>query len=83
MLYLILRAGAFQFIESEFADPLPLPYQIKIVSPEGGIICWHYPQPRSLHYVQVFPVPFYVSFFSVQMSKVLKHNQRCNLYTVR
>lgn len=58
-----LRAGAFQFVESmdtSAADKLPLPYQIRIssqgVGQSGGSICWRYRQPRSLHFVQVFPV---------------------------
>uniref|UniRef100_A0A182YLN0 Chorein N-terminal domain-containing protein n=1 Tax=Anopheles stephensi TaxID=30069 RepID=A0A182YLN0_ANOST len=52
-----LRAGAFQFIESMKANELPLPYQIKIINREVGIICWRYPQPRALHQVIVYPVP--------------------------
>lgn len=55
------RAGAFQFIDSITDDTLPLPYQIQIISRDGGIICWRYPQPRALHYIQIFPVPFHVS----------------------
>lgn len=56
-----LRAGAFQFIDSNSDETLPLPYQIQIISKTGGIICWRYPQPRTLHYVQIFPIPIYVS----------------------
>uniref|UniRef100_A0A182T1E6 SHR-BD domain-containing protein n=1 Tax=Anopheles maculatus TaxID=74869 RepID=A0A182T1E6_9DIPT len=52
-----LRAGAFQFIETMKANELPLPYQIKIINREVGIICWRYPQPRALHQVIVYPVP--------------------------
>uniref|UniRef100_A0A675B3R5 Chorein N-terminal domain-containing protein n=2 Tax=Anopheles darlingi TaxID=43151 RepID=A0A675B3R5_ANODA len=52
-----LRAGAFQFIESMKIDELPLPYQIKIINREVGVICWRYPQPRALHQVIVYPVP--------------------------
>ncbi|XP_053671577.1 intermembrane lipid transfer protein VPS13B [Anopheles nili] len=52
-----LRAGAFQFIESMKINELPLPYQIKIINREVGIICWRYPQPRALHQVIVYPVP--------------------------
>uniref|UniRef100_A0A182MEU4 Chorein N-terminal domain-containing protein n=1 Tax=Anopheles culicifacies TaxID=139723 RepID=A0A182MEU4_9DIPT len=52
-----LRAGAFQFIESMKVNELPLPYQIKIINREVGIICWRYPQPRALHQVIVYPVP--------------------------
>ncbi|KAJ6640172.1 Vacuolar protein sorting-associated protein 13B [Pseudolycoriella hygida] len=54
-----LRAGAFQFIDSDSDETLPLPYQIQITSKAGGIICWRYPQPRALHYIQMFPIPIY------------------------
>ncbi|XP_055587583.1 intermembrane lipid transfer protein VPS13B [Uranotaenia lowii] len=52
-----LRAGAFQFIESARSNDLPLPYQIKIINRDVGIICWRYPQPRALSNVIVYPVP--------------------------
>ncbi|XP_058811887.1 intermembrane lipid transfer protein VPS13B [Topomyia yanbarensis] len=52
-----LRAGAFQFIESTRMNELPLPYQIKIINQDVGIICWRYPQPRALYNVNVYPVP--------------------------
>uniref|UniRef100_A0A182Q1H4 Chorein N-terminal domain-containing protein n=1 Tax=Anopheles farauti TaxID=69004 RepID=A0A182Q1H4_9DIPT len=52
-----LRAGAFQFIETMKINELPLPYQIKIINREVGVICWRYPQPRALHQVIVYPVP--------------------------
>ncbi|XP_021693609.1 vacuolar protein sorting-associated protein 13B [Aedes aegypti] len=52
-----LRAGAFQFIESSRSNELPLPYQIKIINRDQGIICWRYPQPRALYNVTVYPVP--------------------------
>nr|XP_029723384.1 vacuolar protein sorting-associated protein 13B-like [Aedes albopictus] len=52
-----LRAGAFQFIESSRSNELPLPYQIKIINRDVGIICWRYPQPRALYNVTVYPVP--------------------------
>ncbi|XP_062558103.1 intermembrane lipid transfer protein VPS13B [Armigeres subalbatus] len=52
-----LRAGAFQFIESSRSNELPLPYQIKIINRDLGIICWRYPQPRALYNVTVYPVP--------------------------
>ncbi|XP_055526290.1 intermembrane lipid transfer protein VPS13B [Wyeomyia smithii] len=65
-----LRAGAFQFVESTKANELPLPYQIKIINRETGIICWRYPQPRALYSVTVYPVPMSTS----------KHiNVRCKL----
>lgn len=56
-----LRAGAFQFIETSRSNELPLPYQIKIINRDVGIICWRYPQPRALHNVTVYPVPMNVS----------------------
>ncbi|XP_053682005.1 intermembrane lipid transfer protein VPS13B [Sabethes cyaneus] len=56
-----LRAGAFQFVESTKASELPLPYQIKIINRETGIICWRYPQPRALSNVTVYPVPMNAS----------------------
>lgn len=53
-----LRAGAFQFIEVSSIVELPLPYQIQIYSKmDLSIICWRYPQPRSLTNVKLFPVP--------------------------
>lgn len=69
-----LRAGAFQFIESTRANELPLPYQIKIINRDVGIICWRYPQPRSLHNVTVFPVPMNVSMMEIRT--VPQDNQR-------
>ncbi|XP_037025669.1 vacuolar protein sorting-associated protein 13B isoform X2 [Bradysia coprophila] len=54
-----LRAGAFQFIDSNSDETLPQPYQIQIISKAGGIICWRYPQPRTLHYMQIFPIPIF------------------------
>lgn len=57
-----LRAGAFQFVEpvhGTAVDVMPLPYQIQISSRDGGgLICWRYPQPRAVHFMQVFPVLF-------------------------
>lgn len=53
-----LRAGAFQFIQTASLSELPLPYQIQIFSNnEKSIICWRYPQPRSLIQVKIFPIP--------------------------
>ncbi|XP_065088861.1 intermembrane lipid transfer protein VPS13B [Ochlerotatus camptorhynchus] len=56
-----LRAGAFQFIETNRSNELPLPYQIKIINRDVGIICWRYPQPRALYNVTVNPVPMNTS----------------------
>lgn len=53
-----LRAGAFQFVEISSQRDLPLPYQIQIIDKEMGVICWRYPQPRALHKIKIFPVPF-------------------------
>jgi vacuolar protein sorting-associated protein 13B len=52
-----LRAGAFQFIEMEMHQDLPLPYQV-LFCQRPLSMAWRYPQPRALTRVDVFPVPF-------------------------
>uniref|UniRef100_A0A182WW13 Chorein N-terminal domain-containing protein n=1 Tax=Anopheles quadriannulatus TaxID=34691 RepID=A0A182WW13_ANOQN len=72
-----LRAGAFQFIETMKIAELPLPYQIKIINREVGIICWRYPQPRALHQVIVYPVPMNTTK-SVNIQCKLEHYAEIN-----
>ncbi|XP_052863734.1 intermembrane lipid transfer protein VPS13B [Anopheles cruzii] len=72
-----LRAGAFQFIETMKINELPLPYQIKIINRDVGIICWRYPQPRALHQVIVFPVPMNTTK-SVNIQCKLEHYSDIN-----
>uniref|UniRef100_A0A182P8W4 Chorein N-terminal domain-containing protein n=1 Tax=Anopheles epiroticus TaxID=199890 RepID=A0A182P8W4_9DIPT len=72
-----LRAGAFQFIETMKINELPLPYQIKIINREVGIICWRYPQPRALHQVIVYPVPMNTTK-SVNIQCKLEHYAEIN-----
>uniref|UniRef100_A0AAG5CN30 Chorein N-terminal domain-containing protein n=1 Tax=Anopheles atroparvus TaxID=41427 RepID=A0AAG5CN30_ANOAO len=72
-----LRAGAFQFIESMKINELPLPYQIKIINREVGVICWRYPQPRALHQVIVYPVPMNTTK-SVNIQCKLEHYSEIN-----
>lgn len=52
-----MRAGAFQFIETSQDLSLPLPYQIQIILKDNGIVCWRYPQHRSIRKLQICPVP--------------------------
>ena len=56
---------------------LPLPYQIKIINREVGIICWRYPQPRALHQVIVYPVPMNTTK-SVNIQCKLEHYAEIN-----
>lgn len=68
------RAGAFQFIDANTSEEcLPLPYQIQILTRDGGTICWRYPQPRSLNYVKIFPVPFHVSCARIIFNNYTTH----------
>lgn len=57
-----LRAGAFQFVDSQTnnVDELPLPYQVMFWNNRQllSAMAWRYPQPRALTKVRVFPVPF-------------------------
>lgn len=66
------RAGAFQFIDATSSDQLPLPYQIQIISREGGRICWRYPQPRAMHFIQIFPVPMHSPHLTAADHKSIK-----------
>lgn len=52
-----LRAGAFQFIEMTTDKFLPQPYQIQIIRKHFGILCWRYPQPRTIDMIRLFPIP--------------------------
>lgn len=68
----INRAGAFQFIDATSSDQLPLPYQIQIISHDGGRICWRYPQPRAIQFIQIFPVPMHSQSTSSSNQKSIK-----------
>lgn len=41
---------------------LPLPYQIYLINSSPDMqICWRYPHPRTINFIQIFPIPGQVS----------------------
>jgi len=65
-----LRAGAFQFIETNNSD-LPLPYQIifsEYLSNDPPKITWRYPQPRTLTKIEMQPVPVDVKILDFNLT---------------
>lgn len=70
-----LRAGAFQFIDSnsDNGDELPLPYQVMFWNRSLSAMAWRYPQPRALTKVRVFPVPYKMTLGSHDDLLVLCH----------
>lgn len=70
-----LRAGAFQFIDSnsDNADEVPLPYQVMFWNRNLSAMAWRYPQPRALTKVRVFPVPYKMTLGSQDDLLVLCH----------
>lgn len=52
-----IRAGAFQYLEVDTDAILPHAYQIQIIKKDYGIICWRYPQPRSIALLSINAIP--------------------------
>ncbi|CAG9772920.1 unnamed protein product [Ceutorhynchus assimilis] len=70
-----LRAGAFQFVDSntDNADEMPLPYQVMFWTKKISAMAWKYPQPRALTKVRVFPVPYKMALTVQENISVLCH----------
>ncbi|XP_076265664.1 vacuolar protein sorting 13B isoform X3 [Rhynchophorus ferrugineus] len=70
-----LRAGAFQFIDSntDNSDEMPLPYQVMFWSKTISAMAWKYPQPRALTKVRVYPVPYKMALDSQDNIMMLCH----------
>lgn len=59
-----LRLGTFEYINVNADGSLPLPYQIYLSHTENEMqICWRYPNPRAINFIQVFPILRQVSFW--------------------
>lgn len=57
-----LRLGAFQYVDTSSSEAIPLPYQINMYTEDDNLkICWRYPHPRVISYMQVYPVPLQLS----------------------
>ncbi|KAL1506203.1 hypothetical protein ABEB36_005605 [Hypothenemus hampei] len=70
-----LRAGAFQFVNSNTDNPdeMPLPYQVMFWNKTISAMAWKYPQPRALTKVRVFPVPYKIALSTQENISVLCH----------
>ncbi|XP_050295994.1 intermembrane lipid transfer protein VPS13B [Anthonomus grandis grandis] len=70
-----LRAGAFQFVDSnsDNTDEMPLPYQVMFWTKNISAMAWRYPQPRALTKVRIFPVPYKMALNTHDSLSVLCH----------
>lgn len=52
------RLGTFEYIMSNGESSLPSPYQIYLLNSGDDMqICWRYPHPRTINFIQIYPIP--------------------------
>ncbi|XP_031633200.1 vacuolar protein sorting-associated protein 13B isoform X2 [Contarinia nasturtii] len=68
-----LRLGTFEYIISNGDNSLPSPYQIYLLNSGADMqICWRYPHPRTINFIQIYPIP---GQFDVNMKCQLEYFQ--------
>lgn len=61
---LFFRLGTFEYIIANGENALPSPYQIYLLNSGADMqICWRYPHPRMINFIQIYPIPGQVSIF--------------------
>lgn len=59
----LFRLGTFEYIIANGENALPSPYQIYLLNSGADMqICWRYPHPRMINFIQIYPIPGQVSF---------------------
>lgn len=71
-MFFLFRLGTFEYIIASGESALPLPYQIYLLNSGADMqICWRYPHPRTINFIQIYPIPGQV--ISINLLKEPSH----------